>query len=113
MAPETQGKALDGVTILDLSRVLAAPVCTQLLSDLGATVWKIEAPWGDDTRGWGPPFAEGESSYYLAANRGKKSIALDLKQPEAQRLVKRLAARSDVFFENFKTGDLARHEVGS
>lgn len=106
---EETGKILEGVKIVDLSRVMAAPFCTQMLSDLGATVWKIEAPWGDDVRGWGPPFAEGESSYFLAANRGKKSVSLNLKEPEAQKIVKRLAGEADVFFENFKTGDLERY----
>lgn len=105
-------KVLAGIKIVDLSRVMAAPVCTQILSDLGATVWKIEAPWGDDTRGWGPPFMEGESSYFLAANRGKKSISLDLKEPEAQEIVKGLVSGADIFFENFKTGDLERYGLG-
>ena len=101
--------ALDGITILDLSRILAGPFCTQLLSDLGATVWKIEPPWGDTTRGYGPPFVQGESAYFLSTNRGKKSVVIDLKEPRGQDLVRRLAQRADVFVENFKTGDLARY----
>lgn len=102
-------KALEGVVVLDLSRVLAVPFCTQMLSDLGATVWKVESPWGDDTRRWGPPFVEGESSYYLAVNRGKKSLAVNLKSEKGQELIKGLAEKADVVVENFKTGDLARY----
>ena len=102
-------KSLEGVVVLDLSRVLAMPFCTQMLSDLGATVWKVESPWGDDTRRWGPPFVEGESSYYLAVNRGKKSLAINLKNEKGQELIRRLAEKADVVVENFKTGDLARY----
>lgn len=101
--------ALAGLRVLDLSRVLAGPFCTQTLADLGATVWKVEPPWGDDTRSWGPPFAGGESAYYLAANRGKYSLAVDLKHPAGQQIVQRLAARADVVVENFKAGDLHRY----
>lgn len=101
--------------VLDLSRVLAGPYATQLLADLGAEVWKIEPPRGDDTRGWGPPFATDadgravESAYFLSANRGKRSLAIDLKEPRGAELVQRLAAHADVVIENFKTGDLARY----
>ena len=102
-------KPLEGITVLDLSRVLAVPFCTQVLSDLGATVWKVEPPWGDDTRRWGPPFVQEESSYYLSVNRGKKSVAIDLKDPRGVELVKRLAGQADVLVENFKVGDLARY----
>ncbi len=105
-------KALDGLNILDLSRILAGPYCTQILSDLGATVWKVESPWGDDTRKLGPPFVEGESAYYLAVNRGKKSVVINLKEPRGQEIVKRMAAKADVLVENFKTGDLARYGLG-
>ena len=101
--------ALSGLTILDLSRVLAGPYCTQLFADLGAEVWKLESLTGDDTRRWGPPFAAGESAYYLSVNRGKKSVAVDLKDARGQDLVRRLAGRSDVLVENFKVGDLARY----
>lgn len=104
----TQG-ALDGVRVLDLSRVLAGPYCTQLLADLGAEVWKLEAPSGDDTRHWGPPFAQGESAYYLAVNRGKKSVVVNLKDERGQHLLQGLAAQADVLVENFKVGDLARY----
>jgi crotonobetainyl-CoA:carnitine CoA-transferase CaiB-like acyl-CoA transferase len=106
---------LHGVFVLDLSRVLAGPYATQVLADLGATVWKVEPPRGDDTRGWGPPFAEGpdgapvESGYFLSTNRGKHSLAIDLKDPRGAELVRRLAGRADVLIENFKVGDLARY----
>ena len=102
-------EALSGLTVLDLSRVLAGPYCTQLFADLGAEVWKLESLSGDDTRRWGPPFAAGESAYYLSVNRGKKSLAVDLKDERGQDLVRRLALRSDVLVENFKVGDLARY----
>jgi len=101
-------QALSGIKILDLSRVLAGPFCTQMLADLGAEVLKIESPQGDDTRRWGPPFREGESAYFLSANRGKQSLAIDLKDPRGANLVRRLAARADVLVENFKCGDLQR-----
>ncbi len=109
--------ALAGVRVLDLSRVLAGPWCTQTLADLGADVVKIERPGaGDDTRAWGPPYlqdAQGqdtsEAAYFLGANRNKRSLAVDLARPEGQALVRRLAAQVDVLVENFKVGDLARY----
>ncbi len=109
--------SLDGIRVLDLSRVLAGPWCTQTLADLGAEVFKIERPGsGDDTRGWGPPFLKdeagadtAESAYYLGANRNKRSITCDIAHPEGQALVRELAARCDVFVENFKVGDMARY----
>ncbi len=105
------------LTVLDLSRVLAGPWCTQLLADLGATVIKIERTGGgDDTREWGPPFLAdtdghptGESAYYLACNRGKQSVAIDFTKPEGQRIVRDLARQSDVVVENFKRGGLAKY----
>jgi crotonobetainyl-CoA:carnitine CoA-transferase CaiB-like acyl-CoA transferase len=114
--------ALDGVRVLDLSRVLAGPWCTQTLADLGADVIKVERPpagdqrGGDDTRGWGPPFLpddEGrdteDAAYFLGANRNKRSITIDLAHPDGQALVRRLLAGCDVLVENFKVGDMARH----
>ncbi len=96
---------LEGVRILDLSRVLAGPLCTMILGDLGAEVIKVERPeGGDDTREWGPPFASGESAYYLCVNRNKKSVALDLKSPKGIAAVRALASRSDVVIENFRVG---------
>lgn len=100
---------LDGLFVLDLSRVLAGPYCTQLLADLGARVVKVEALRGDDTRGWGPPFVGDESAYFLSVNRGKESVAVDLKDPRGRAAVRRLAERADVLVENFKVGDLARY----
>jgi len=105
------------LTILDLSRVLAGPWCTQLLADLGATVLKVERPGtGDDTRAWGPPFLKdrdgndtGEAAYYLACNRGKQSLAIDFTTPDGRDLVLALAAQSDALIENFKVGGLAKH----
>ncbi len=106
-------KPLSGIRVLDLSRVLAGPWCTQLLADLGAEVIKVERPGaGDDTRHWGPPWhAHGEekvAAYFLAANRGKKSAAIDFAKPEGAALVRRMAAASDVLVENFKVGGLAK-----
>jgi formyl-CoA transferase len=106
-------KPLEGISVLDLSRVLAGPWCTQLLGDLGAEVIKIERPEaGDDTRHWGPPwFGEGDSrvaAYFLSCNRGKKSVAVDFGQPEGATLVQRLASCADVIVENFKVGGLAK-----
>jgi crotonobetainyl-CoA:carnitine CoA-transferase CaiB-like acyl-CoA transferase len=101
--------ALAGLKVLDLSRILAGPFCTQLLSDLGATIWEVESPKGDDTRRWGPPFVNGESAYYLSTNRGKSSLSVNLKDPRGQEIVRGLAVRADVLIENFKAGDLARY----
>ena len=100
--------ALSDIKILDLSRILAGPFGTQILSDLGAEVWKVESPWGDDTRGWGPPFIGEESAYYLSANRGKKSIIVNLRDPKGQEIIRSLALEADVFVENFKVGNMKR-----
>ena len=100
---------LDGVRVLDLTRVLAGPYCTMFLGDLGAEVVKVEQPGvGDDTRGWGPPFAGGESAYFLCINRNKKSITLDLKSAEGIELLKKLATCADVLIENFRPGTMER-----
>jgi crotonobetainyl-CoA:carnitine CoA-transferase CaiB-like acyl-CoA transferase len=114
--------ALDGIRILDLSRVLAGPWCTQTLADLGADVVKVERPpsekhpGGDDTRGWGPPFLRdrdghdtAEAAYYLGANRNKRSITCDIARPEGQALIRELAQHAHVFVENYKVGDMARY----
>ncbi len=107
---------LDGIRVLDLTRVLAGPWATQILADLGAEVVKIERPGrGDDTRQWGPPFLKdrdgndtSDSAYYLGCNRGKKSVTVDIAQPEGRDLVRDLTRHCDVLVENFKVGDLAR-----
>ncbi len=100
---------LAGVRVLDLSRVLAGPWCTQTLADLGADVWKIEAPGqGDDTRGWTPPDVDGESTYFMCTNRSKRSLAIDLRHPEGRALARRLALQADVLVENYRLGALAR-----
>ena len=109
--------ALSHLRVLDLSRVLAGPWCSQNLADMGADVIKVERPGaGDDTRGWGPPWVEGaqagagaDSTYYAAANRGKKSITMDISRPEGQEMIRKLAAVSDVVIENYKVGDLKRY----
>jgi crotonobetainyl-CoA:carnitine CoA-transferase CaiB-like acyl-CoA transferase len=114
--------ALDSVRVLDLSRVLAGPWCTQTLADLGADVIKVERPpgdshpGGDDTRGWGPPFLKDrdgrdthEAAYYLGCNRNKRSVTIDLAQPDGQALIRRLAMQCDVLVENYKVGDMARY----
>ena len=100
---------LDGITVLDLTRVLSGPYCTMLLGDMGARVIKIEQPGtGDDTRGWGPPFVEGESAYFLSINRNKESVALDFRRPGGRPILDRLIAKSDILVENFRPGTLAR-----
>ena len=109
--------SLAGIRVLDLSRVLAGPWCTQTLADLGADVIKIERPGtGDDTRTWGPPFLKdpagldtGEAAYYLGTNRNKRSVSCDISQPAGQALIRELVQRCDVFIENFKVGDMARY----
>lgn len=110
-------KALEGIRVLDLSRVLAGPFCTQMLGDLGAEIIKIEKPCaGDDTRYWGPPFLNDkkgnettESAYYLSVNRNKKSVAIDIKTKEGQALIHKLLESSDVLIENFKVGGLEHY----
>lgn len=111
--------ALSNIRVLDLSRVLAGPWASQTLADLGAEVIKIERPGcGDDTRGWGPPYLkdkEGkdtkEAAYFLAANRGKKSVTLNIASPEGQQVLRELATQSDIFIENYKVGDMARYDL--
>jgi crotonobetainyl-CoA:carnitine CoA-transferase CaiB-like acyl-CoA transferase len=121
-ATPTPAQPLNGVRVLDLSRVLAGPWCTQTLADLGADVIKVERPrgpsgsGGDDTRGWGPPFLKdrsgadtAEAAYYLGTNRNKRSITVDIARPEGQALIRTIALQSDVFVENYKVGDMARY----
>ena len=109
--------ALDGIRVLDLSRVLAGPWCGQNLADLGAEVIKVERPGaGDDTRSWGPPFLKDaagndtpEAAYYLGTNRNKRSLTCDISKPDGQALIRELVTHCDVFIENFKVGDMARY----
>ncbi len=99
---------LQGIRVLDLSRVLAGPYCTMVLGDLGAEVIKVEPPEGDETRGWGPPFAGGESAYYLCVNRNKRDIVINLKTDEGKAILRELALQSDVLVENFRPGTLQK-----
>src|SRR5260221_1599392 len=100
---------LDGITVVDLTRVLSGPYCTMLLADMGARVIKIEQPGkGDDTRAWGPPFLEGESAYFLSINRNKESVTLDFKHPDGRAALDRLIAKADVLVENFRPGTLKK-----
>ena len=113
----TDGGPLSGLRVLDLSRILAGPTCTQLLGDYGADVIKVERPGsGDDTRSWGPPYVTGadgeptgESAYYLSANRNKRSVAVDVATPEGAEMVRRMARDCDVVIENFKPGGLRKY----
>ena len=116
-ASETAG-ALDGLFVLDLTRILAAPTATQMLGDMGATVIKVENPktGGDDTRGWGPHYARNTdgsasdlSAYFMSSNRNKQSIAVDIATSEGQDIIRRLAARADVVIENFKPDGLVKY----
>ena len=117
ITPTPTSTILEGILVLDLSRVLAGPWSTQILADLGATVIKVEHPaGGDDTRGFGPPFfevPEGElSAYFMSANRGKQSVCIDISQPEGVDLILRIAEQADILVENFKFGDLEKKGLG-
>ncbi|MEQ0561776.1 CoA transferase [Amycolatopsis sp. NEAU-NG30] len=106
-------RPLDGIKVVDLSRILAGPYCTQYLGEMGADVVKVEPPGnGDDTRGWGPPFVGGEAVYYLAANRNKRGIVLDLKSDRGREALRRLVADADVLVENFRPGTLEKWGLG-
>ncbi|MEC8849832.1 MAG: CoA transferase [Pseudomonadota bacterium] len=111
-SPKTPSGALTGIRVVDLSRVLGGPYCTQILSDHGASVVKVEPPMGDETRTWGPPFVEGTASYFLGVNRNKQDIVLDLSRPEGREAVLRLLADADVLVENFKTGTMEKWGLG-
>ena len=112
--------SLEGIKVLDLTRVLAGPYCTQMLGDLGADIIKVERPGGgDDTRGFAPPFVKNDngedtdlSAYYCGANRNKKSITINLSEKEGQDLVKKLLLDCDILVENFKTGTLEKYGLG-
>ncbi len=104
--------SLDGIKVIDLSRVLGGPFCTQILGDHGAEVIKVEPPAGDETRGWGPPYHERGSAYFDGVNRNKKCIALDMRQPDAHDILFRLLENADVLVENFKIGTLEKWGIG-
>jgi crotonobetainyl-CoA:carnitine CoA-transferase CaiB-like acyl-CoA transferase len=111
MSPDTA--PLDGLMVLDFTRVLSGPYCTMLLADMGARVIKIEQPGrGDDTRAWGPPFLNGESAYFLSINRNKESLTLDLKHADAARVLDPLLRQADVLVENFRPGTMERLGLG-
>ena len=106
---ENMSGALEGIKVLDLTRVLAGPYCTMILADLGADVIKVEAPGGsDETRGWGPPFQNGVSAYYLCANRNKRSLTVDLKTEEGRDIIRELTKEADVLIHNFKSGSMEK-----
>ncbi len=117
MTTEPKTGPLNGIRVLDLTRILAGPTCTQLFGDLGADIIKIERPQsGDDTRTWGPPFVKDhqgndtrESAYYLCANRNKRSVAIDISDPQGAKLIRQLASKCDVLIENFKLGGLKKY----
>ncbi|HZS83013.1 MAG TPA: CoA transferase [Stellaceae bacterium] len=104
--------ALAGIKVIDLTRVLGGPYCTQMLGDHGAEIIKVEPPQGDETRGWGPPFKDGAASYFIGVNRNKRGMALDLSQPQGREVLFRLLETADVMVENFKTGTLERWGMG-
>ncbi|MBW2593483.1 MAG: CoA transferase, partial [Deltaproteobacteria bacterium] len=108
-----ENKPLGDIVVLDLSRVLAGPYCTMMLGDLGADVIKVERPGaGDDTRHWGPPEAGGEAAYYLCINRNKRSVTINLKSPEGQEIIRKLAVQSDIVVENYKVGTFDKIGLG-
>src|SRR4051794_41110486 len=110
---ETGTGPLRGITVVDLTRVMTGPYCTMMLGDLGADVVKVEQPGkGDDTRHWGPPFVQGEASYFLTVNRNKRSIALDLKSHGGREILWQLMERADVLVENFSPGTIDRLGFG-
>ena len=119
ITPATEGKgianspgALAGIKVIDLTRVLGGPYCTMILSDHGAEVIKIEPPQGDEVRDWGPPFHDGDASYFIGINRNKRSLALDLGKPQGKAVLLRLLQDADVLIENFKPGAMEKWGLG-
>ncbi len=110
--PDSPLAALSGKLVIDLSRVLGGPYCTQILGDHGAEIIKIEPPRGDETRDWGPPFHEGDSAYYIGVNRNKRSMGLDLSRPEGREVLLRLLENADVLLENYKPGTMESWGLG-
>ena len=110
--PDVAGPLAD-IRVLDLTRALSGPFATMILGDLGADVIKVEDTWfGDDTRRWGPPFQGDDAAYFLSINRNKRGLSVNLKTPEGQQIMRKLAARSDIFMENFRPGAAARLGLG-
>jgi len=109
---KTSGGALAGLKVIDLTRVLGGPYCTQILGDHGADVIKLEPPGGDETRGWGPPFRDGAASYFIGVNRNKRGLVLDLSEPRGREVLLALLADADVLVENFKTGTMEKWGLG-
>src|SRR5690606_25892578 len=109
----TTSGALQGCKVVDLSRVLGGPYCTQILGDHGAEVFKVEPPAGDETRGWGPPFLNDTASYFLGVNRNKLGLTLDLSAPDGQAFLRALLQDADVLVENFKPGTLEKWGLGA
>lgn len=105
------GPPLEGITVIDLTRAMSGPFATMLLGDFGADIIKIEPPGGDETRGWGPPFVSGESTYFLSVNRNKKSACIDLRHKEGRDIVRKLLSRADVVIENFRPGVAEKLEL--
>ena len=108
----TKNGALSGIKIVDLTRVLSGPYATQILADHGAEVLKVEPPLGDEVRDWGPPFYEGDASYFIGLNRNKRSIGIDLRKPKGRVILMRLLEDADIVFENFKTGQMEKFGLG-
>ena len=104
--------ALHGLKVIDLTRVLGGPYCTMILSDHGADVIKIEPPQGDEVRDWGPPFHDGDASYFIGINRNKRALALDIGKPDGQAVLLRLLDNADVLIENFKPGSMEKWGLG-
>ena len=104
--------ALAGIKVIDLTRVLGGPYCTMILSDHGADVIKIEPPQGDEVRDWGPPFDEGDASYFIGVNRNKRAISLDIGKPAGREVLLRLLDGADVLVENFKPGGMEKWGIG-
>ena len=104
--------ALAGLKVVDLTRVLGGPYCTMILSDHGAQVIKVEPPQGDEVRDWGPPFHEGDASYFIGVNRNKRAMSVDLRKPEGQQIILKLLEDADILIENFKPGDMERWGLG-
>jgi crotonobetainyl-CoA:carnitine CoA-transferase CaiB-like acyl-CoA transferase len=109
---DKQDGALAGLRVVDLTRVLAGPLCAMMLGDMGAEVIKVEPVRGDDARGWGPPFVKGEAAWFLSVNRNKRSLCLDIRLPEGRELLFRLLATADVFIENLNPSKLDKHGLG-